>query len=136
MRMARLFVPEVVYHLIWRFVDRRWFFTADEERETYLRMLGHALSQTEWRCLAYALMSNHIHLAAVAGRDPLGPWAKAVNSNFAQWMNQRHGRLGPLIADRPRAHATAPEKEAGVISYIHNNPVRARVVERASDSTW
>lgn len=136
MRIARLFVPDVVYHLIWRFVDRQWFFSSDEERETYLRMLAHALAETDWRCLAYALMSNHIHLAAVAGRCPLGPWAKAVNAPFAQWMNQRHGRLGPLFADRPRARATAPEKEAAVISYIHNNPVRAGVVKWARDSTW
>ncbi len=136
MRTARYIVPGVVYHLIWRFVDRRWFFSDDVERAEYLRRLGEALEPSDWRCLAYALMSNHIHLAAIAGWEPLGIWSKRVHSPFVRWMNQRHDRLGPLIADRPRDYAVASAKEPRLIAYIHNNPVRAGVVAHACDSTW
>ena len=135
-RSARYNVFGTTYHLIWRFVDRRWFFSADEERHTYLRMLGHALKQSDWRCLAYALMSNHIHLAVVAGEAPMWSWTKTVNSPFASYMNKRHGRLGPLFAGRAKDSGTVPRKEGHLIAYIHNNPVRAAVVRHAAESDW
>lgn len=135
-RTARYNVPGTTYHVIWRFVDRQWFFSANEERQTYLRMLGHALGQTDWRCLAYALMSNHIHLAVVAGEAPMSSWTKSVNSPFASYMNKRHGRLGPLFASRGKDFGTVPRKEGSLIAYIHNNPVRAEVVKHAAESDW
>lgn len=136
MRQARFHVPGVVQHLIWRFVDHRWFIAGDEERACYLRWLGRALSDSDWRCLAFALMSNHIHVAAVAGREPLAAWSRRVNLPFARWINDRLGRIGPVFADRANDWATAPTGVANLIAYIHNNPVRAGVVSHARDSDW
>jgi hypothetical protein len=81
-------------------------------------------------------MSNHLHIAMVAGEAPLEGWAKRVNSPFANWLNDRHGRLGPVFADRPTVFVIRPQHEARLIAYIHNNPVRAGVVARAVDSSW
>ncbi len=136
MRMARLHVPGVVHHLIWRFVDSRWFLDGVHARPTYLRLLGRALEDSDWKCVAYALMSNHIHLAAVAGRSPLAEWSRCVNLPFASWVNEQHGRIGPVFANRARDHAVGPAGAPAVIGYIHNNPVRASVVARAADSEW
>ncbi|MBA3454023.1 MAG: transposase [Deltaproteobacteria bacterium] len=135
-RSARYNFANTTYHVISRFVDRDWFFSANEERQTYLRMLGCALAQTDWRCLAYALMSNHIHLAMVAGEAPMSSWTKAVNSPFASYMNKRHDRLGPLFAGRGKDYGAVPHKEGQLIAYIHNNPVRAGLVRRAAQSDW
>lgn len=136
MRIARQVSPGVVHHIISRFVDQTWFLTDDVERDRYLHLLGRSLQRSDWRCLAYALMSNHLHFAMIAGAEPLGAWTKRVNSPFANWMNARHQRLGPLFADRPAIFAMRPNSEGSLIAYIHNNPVRAGVVERARDSDW
>lgn len=136
MRLARKNVPGVVYHLIWRFVDRDWFFHDTEERGCYLRLLGRALDFADWRCLAFALMSNHIHIAIVAGFAPMSAWTKRVNSPFALWMNERYGRLGSLFADRAKDYAIQSAREAHLLAYIHNNPVRAGVVTHANQSAW
>ncbi|HUQ03736.1 MAG TPA: transposase [Kofleriaceae bacterium] len=135
-RIARLTVPGSLHHVISRFVDREWFFATDNERSQYLLLLGLALARSDWRCLAYCLMSNHIHLAMVAGKMSLDSWARKVNSPFANWLNQQHGRLGPVFADRPAAYVVPGEREADVIAYIHNNPVRAGVAATARMSTW
>jgi REP element-mobilizing transposase RayT len=136
MRQARQHVPGLVHHLIWRFVDHRWFFESSEERATYLRWLGRALIETDWRCIAYAIMSNHIHLAAVAGNEPLARWSRRVNTPFAKWLNDRNGRIGPVFANRANDWAVADTKIANVLAYIHNNPVRASVTKYARDSDW
>lgn len=136
MRTARFSIPGHAYHCIWRFVDREWFFASHDERANYLRLLGRAFERTDWRCLAYALMSNHIHIAAIAGTRPMVSWTRSVNSPFANWMNRRHGRLGPLFADRAKDFQVRSGGIGEVIAYIHNNPVRAGVVARARDSDW
>jgi hypothetical protein len=136
MRQARLHVPGLVHHLIWRFVDQRWFIKSDEHRAVYLRWLGRALLESDWHCIAYALMSNHIHVAAVAGAEPLARWSRRVNVPFAQWVNDEHGRIGPVFANRAKDWAIANSKVPNLIAYIHNNPVRASVVSHARDSTW
>jgi hypothetical protein len=135
-RIARLTIPGVVHHVISRFVDREWFFASDAEREHYLRLLAQAMSESDWRCLAYCLMSNHVHLAMVAGHQDLESWSKRVHSPFAVWLNAQRGRLGPVFADRPAAHALPRHREGEVIAYVHNNPVRAKVVATARLSTW
>jgi REP element-mobilizing transposase RayT len=136
MRIARLTVPGVLYHVISRFVDREWLFGDDEERETYLRMFGAAVRKSDWNVVAYCLMSNHIHHGLIAGEEPMGSLFKRTHSPFARWMNKRHGRLGPIFADRAASWGMRREHEARTIAYIHNNPVRAGVVARAADSSW
>lgn len=136
MRTVRLTVPGMVHHIIIRFVDREWFFTDDEERERYISLLGRAIQGTDWLCLAYALMSNHIHIGMVAGEMPLESWARRVHPPFAHWMNARHARLGPLFAARPASWVIRGEGVSRMLAYIHNNPVRAGLVERARDSAW
>ncbi len=99
-------------------------------------MLGHALGNSDWKCLAFALMSNHIHIAAVAGQLPMSSWTKAANAPFAWWMNKRHGRIGPVFADRSKDYGTIARNEGRLLAYIHNNPVRAGVVTHARHSDW
>jgi REP element-mobilizing transposase RayT len=135
-RIPRFITPGCVHHVISRFVDREWFFANESERNYYLFLFGRALEKTDWACLAYCLMSNHIHLAMLAGRDDLESWAKRVNSPFAIWLNEQHDRLGPVFAERPDAYRVPSEREADVIAYIHNNPVRAKVAGNARSSSW
>lgn len=125
-----------VYHLISRFVAHEWFIREEEERRQYLHLLGVAMRQSDWSCLAYGVMSNHIHLAMVAGHDPLASWVRLVHAPFAEWMNRRRGRIGAVFARGPSDHGVHPQAVAKLIAYIHNNPVRAKVVAHAADSDW
>jgi hypothetical protein len=81
-------------------------------------------------------MSNHIHLAVVAGEAPMSSWTKTVNSPFASYMNKRHDRIGPLFAGRAKDFGVVPRNEGRLIAYIHNNPVRAGVAKNAAESDW
>ncbi len=136
MRIARITVPGMFHHIICRFIDRRYFVLDDDDRARYLQLFGRAIRDSDWRCVAWALMSNHIHLGMIAGEQPLSAWARRTHPPFALWMNERHGHLGPMFAGRPTAWIIRPHNEGRVIAYIHNNPVRAGLVARARDSAW
>ncbi len=136
MRHPRQNWTGVVYHLISRFVDREWFIASEEERQKYLELLGHALTESDWRCLAYAVMSSHIHLAVVAGEEPLAAWLRRVHSPFATYINERLGRIGPIFVRGPKDYEVRPENEGNVIAYLHNNPVAAGLVSVPRKSNW
>src|SRR5262249_47735494 len=67
-RRARCVLPGIPYHMTQRGVDRRTTFSTDEDRHTYLRLLGENLSQAGVRPWAWSLISNHVHLVLVPKR--------------------------------------------------------------------
>ncbi len=134
MRIARRTVPGMVHHVISRIIDREWLID-DEARKRYLQLLGRALTDSDWRCLSWSLMSNHVHHGMVAGESTLASWIRRVHTPFAAWLNERHGRIGPVFAGRPAAWIIRPEHEGELIAYIHNNPTRAGLGP-ARDSEW
>jgi hypothetical protein len=136
MRMSRQTAPGVVHHIISRFVDDRWFIESPAERAQYLHWLGRAMGASDWLCLAYAIMSSHIHLAMVGGDGDAETWMRRVNPPFALWMNARHDRHGPMFAERPSIWLVQDHDVAQLLAYIHNNPVRGGVVSQARDSPW
>jgi REP element-mobilizing transposase RayT len=135
-REPRDIEPGATYHLISRFVDRDWFIQLQREREHYLELLGRSIGESRWQLLAFAIMSNHVHLAAVAAADPLHAWIRRVHAPFADAMNRAYDRIGPMFVRGPKAYLVENRDVGNLIAYIHNNPVRAGVVRRADESTW
>lgn len=135
-RSLRVFKVGATYHLISRFIAREWYITSDRQRGFYLELLGRALRYSDWTCLAYAVMSSHVHLVMVAGADPLDKWIRRVHSPFADTMNKEHDRIGNMFVRGPKDYLTPPDRVASLIAYVHNNPVRAGLVANASDSDW
>jgi hypothetical protein len=91
---------------------------------------------SDWKSIAYAVMSNHIHHALVAGRDPLRSWLGEAHGPFAEWINERQQRIGAVFVRGPNVIGIQPAGVASVVAYIHRNPVRAGVVAMANDTSW
>jgi len=126
----------VVYHLISRFVANEWFIESAVERQAYLSLLGIALAATNWTCFSFAIMSSHIHLGLVAGRDRLEDWLRPMHTNFANWVNVRRERIGAVFVRGPNFLDVPPADCARVVNYMHYNPVRAGVVRDPQQSDW
>ena len=136
-RFARPHVTGGLFHVISRFHGRSYFMDLEGARQNYLRLLGRAVEKYDTRVLAYCLMSSHVHLVLQLGLDPLGAFTRSVHSGWAVWVNRRHNGLGAVMSDRPRSllvHADSYGYE--LIRYVHNNPVRAGLVNKAQDSFW
>jgi REP element-mobilizing transposase RayT len=128
--------PGGIYHVISRFNGKEWFIESSLERQIYELLLGQYIARTDCRLLSWALMSSHVHLAFLAGYDPVADWLRPLHGDFATWLNDRRGRIGGVFVKGPNTVEVQCERVADVINYIHCNPVRARVVTHASDSDW
>jgi putative transposase len=135
-RPLRSFEPLAIYHLIPRFVGGEWFIQCPEEREMYLELVGEGLAGSTWRCMAFAVMSNHIHFAMRAGEGNVDSWLHDAHTQFAEYINRRDKRIGGVFVRGPGDHRIAPDAVARLIGYVHRNPVRAGVVDDARDSDW
>lgn len=135
-RHARLHAPGSVVHVIARIVNREFRIVGAQDRDVLLDRLAQSLLRTDWRLVAYALMSNHYHLVLVAGQAP--PWQllKPFHTAAARWFNRTQGRLGPVFAERATTLLVPAEQAGRLIAYVHNNPVRAHVAGTPLDTDW
>ena len=82
-------------------------------------------------------MSSHVHFGLVGHDDPLGAFLHPLNSRFGGWWNRQYGGLGPVFAERPKSVVVDRDEQlARLVAYIHNNPVRAGLVDDPADSDW
>ena len=136
-RPPREDVEGAVHHVWARGVDKRTIFVDDVDRRSYLDMLGRAVRWAAWRCLAYCLMNNHVHLIIEAPRGNLGRGIQLLHGRYAQRFNQRHDRTGHLFESRYGANrVTSDEQLWTTVSYVALNPVAAGLCARPEEWPW
>ncbi len=116
------------------------FLDLDGAREKYLALLESSLAATDAQLLSYCLMSNHVHLVVIRGEQPLERLVKPVHTGLGRFVSKLRpgtGAKGPVFATRPGMVLVQEEGYLReLVRYVHNNPVRAGVVRRASASQW
>lgn len=126
-----------MWHVWARGVERRVIFIDDEERRLYLALLRGVATRLGWRVLAYCLMPNHVHLLIETTRPNLGRGMHRLHGAYAQFFNERHGRVGHLFQSRFGSRVVQDEPDvATVLAYIAANPVAARLCSRPEDFRW
>lgn len=86
---------------------------------------------------ATCLMGNHYHLVVATPRGNLSEAMRQLNGVFAQRSNRRHHRTGHLFEGRFRSIVVQRENYLRrVVRYVVRNPVRAGLVDQASEWCW
>jgi putative transposase len=125
-RRPRQETSEGVLHVFARGNGRQDIFLDDTDRERYLRLLGRTVTYARWRCLAYCLMTNHVHLLVETPEANLGFGMQRLHGRYAQSFNRRHGRDGHLFQGRYGAMRLRNDAHLWMaVAYIARNPVRA-----------
>jgi putative transposase len=136
-RPIRLEAEGAVYHVIARGNERRAIFRDDRDREEYLGRLARYRERFGFKLLAFCLMDNHLHLAVERGPVALSRVMLSLQGSYTQWFNVRHGRVGHLFQGRYKALLVERDRYLlALVRYIHENPVKARVVERPQEYLW
>ncbi|WP_340622523.1 transposase [Desulfitibacter alkalitolerans] len=90
-----------------------------------------------YKLLGYCLMSNHVHLLMQEGENNIGRVMKRIGVAYVQWYNRKHGRVGHLFQDRYKSEEVEDDTYLlTVLRYIHQNPVKAKIVNSINDYKW
>ena len=118
-RAARLDIPGVLQHVIFRGVERRDIFLNDTDRLSFLERFSSLLTQTGTECLAWSLMSNHVHLLLRPTKDTLGHFMRRLLTGHKIFgvrfdfriFQQKVIRSSPYLSEQ--SDATAKRKKPG-----------------------
>ena len=124
-----------IYHAFARGNNRMPLYTDVADRKAFLRMLEVVVGR--WRCLAYCLMTNHIHLLVETPEANLSQGMQVLQGRYARAFNFRHGRSGHLFQGRYGAVLVASDAHlCATAAYIARNPVAAALCRRPEDWPW
>ncbi len=136
-RCARYILPEIPYHITQRGNRGDNVFFEDSDRSDYLKWLEEYSEKYGLDILAYCLMTNHIHIVALPhAADSLGRTLHSLHTRYSRICNWRHGWTGHLWQGRFFSTSLDGEHLVKAVRYVERNPVRARMVARASDYRW
>ncbi len=136
-RKPRIHYPGAFYHVILRGNAGETVFEDNRDRYRFFSLLKEGIERFRHKIHAYCLMTNHIHLVIQVGEIPLSRIVQNFSFRFAKYINYRRNRSGHLFQGRYKAvMIDADSYLLELIRYIHNNPVRARMVESPGDYAW
>ncbi len=135
-----------VYHVMLRGINKNAIFTDETDCLKFVKILNSVVSPVDRQgkplpplchIHAYCLMNNHVHLLVAEAEANIASVMKSIGVAYVSYFNKRHDRLGPLFHDRFRSE---PVEDAGyfitLLRYIHQNPVRAKIVASPDDYRW
>jgi REP element-mobilizing transposase RayT len=132
-RKPRLDHPGAVHHVTVRGIDRCTLFADDRDRWSFIDSLRHVICDSETRCLAWALMTNHVHVLLETGGQPVSKVLQRLLTRYAMHFNRRHDRVGHLFQNRFHSRRVSSDRHLlSSIRYIHLNPVEAGLVDGIS----
>jgi putative transposase len=136
-RKPREEVEGGVYHVYARGNDRRPIYLDDVDRRIYLAMLARTVRLTGWRCLAYCLMDNHVHLLVELVEANLAAGMQRLHGQYGQVHNRRHRRSGHLFQGRYGAVGVTSDAQLwSAVAYIVRNPVEAGLCSQPGAWPW
>ncbi|SES81618.1 REP element-mobilizing transposase RayT [Natronincola peptidivorans] len=125
-----------IYHIMLRGIDGRDIFLEDEDRKKFLKQIFKVKEDGRFYVYGYCLMRNHVHLL-VKENEEIGNSIKRITVGYVQWHNLKYGRTGHLFQNRYRSETIEDESYLiAVLRYIHQNPVKAKIVQRAEEYMW
>ncbi|MBD2183807.1 REP-associated tyrosine transposase [Aerosakkonema funiforme] len=122
------------YHVYNRGNNRQLIFFERENYVYFLRQLRNHLIANGTDIIAYCLMPNHYHLLVYLQTDKFSDLMQAFSLSYTKAINKRYERTGSLFQGRFQAiHVDREEYLLHLTRYIHLNPVRANIVQKAED---
>jgi putative transposase len=136
-RLARVVIPGLPHLITPRGNGRNRVFFSDEDYALYCDLLVENCAAADVAIWAWCLMPNHVHLVLVpSDSDGLRRALARVHRRYAGSIHARKKRIGHFWQGRFGAVVLDDAYLAAAMRYVSLNPVRARLVKRATAWRW
>jgi putative transposase len=130
-------VPGYPHHLTQRGVRGSDVFLSDDQRQQYLIWLAEYATECSVGVWAYCLMSNHVHIIAVPGRETsFCDMMRTLQMRHSQAVNAFQGTTGHVWQGRYYCCTLDADHAVAAVRYVEQNPVRAGMVDAAEEHDW
>lgn len=136
-RRERPFAPGCVFHLTGRTNNKEPWLEADTIKNEAMQILADCVGRNDVVLLAFAIMSNHVHLLIRQGPRPLSCFAQSLFRRLALRIQLRHDREGHIFKGSYYSGLVGSVDHMRVaIDYIHSNPVEAGLCKSTDEYAW
>ena len=136
-----------IYHVMMRGINRQAIFDDEEDCHRFMDILadlpfqhdddGNLLPIRTCAIYAWCLMMNHFHLLVMEKDWKIAEVIKSLASSYVFYYNKKNERIGHLFQERFKSEpCNDMEYFTTLLRYIHQNPVKAGIVENAADYEW
>ena len=135
-RKARKYKNASFFHIIVQGIDKESIFRYKRYKNEYKRLMDRELEKSNNIIESYCIMDNHAHFILKVDKiEEISALMQKINSAYAIYYNyMENGRVGYVFRDRFLSEPiTNRTYLINCIKYIHNNPVKARMVEHCEE---
>lgn len=132
-RKAREITNNKIYHIMIQGINKEYIFDNNKYKDYYLKLLRKKLSNYNSILIAYCIMDNHAHfLVYSGGENEISRLFQRINGAYSNYYNKVKNRVGYVFRDRFLSQEIYDNVQLiNCIKYIHNNPVKAHMVNHA-----
>lgn len=134
-RVARKDLNSPFLHVMVQGVNKEYIFKKDSYIKEYLKIINELKQNYNFTFIAYCIMNNHAHfLIYVEDINEFGKFMQKVNLKYSNMYNKKENRCGVLFRNRYKTEPITDIKYLkNCIKYIHENPVKAGIVQKNED---
>lgn len=126
-----------IYHVMLRGINRQIIFEDAEDAYKFISTLKSVEDDNDCNLYAYCLMDNHVHMLIRELDEDISTVIKKISASYVFWYNKKYERSGHLFQERFKSEVVETDKYfLTVLRYIHQNPIKAGMVNRIGDYKW
>ena len=120
-----------------RGMNKQDIFHDNEDYRKFMFILKDCKEKSNFELYAFCLMTNHVHLLIKEVDEPLEVVFKRIGVRYVYYYNSKYDRLGSLFQDRFLSIPVEDDEYfISALRYIHNNPVKAKMIKNCADYTY
>lgn len=134
-RLPRNNMKTPFFHVITQGIEKSFIFEKPEDIKYYVKIMYKIKEEHNIDIIAYCIMNNHTHmLIETKAIEQLSKYMQRINTTYGKYYNKKYSRVGYVFRDRYKAEGIYSEKHLyNCIKYIHNNPVKAGICNKAEE---
>jgi len=134
-RLARKSLEGKHFHVMVQGIGKEMIFPDNNCKGYYISLLEKAKVKNKIFIFAFCIMENHAHcLIEAKNINAMSLFMKEINTEYARYYNNICSRVGYVFRGRFRSELIEDVKYLiNCLAYIHNNPVNAKMVEKAEE---
>jgi len=134
-RFQRLYYGNAVYHVVFRGNNRQNILKSKTDKCDLLKSIQKFQERKGFKVYGFVLMDNHAHM--VIEVDEINNISKIMHAillSFSVKYRRKYPYVGHVWQGRFKSKPIMEEKYIlECLDYIHNNPVRAEMIENPND---
>lgn len=137
-RQQRIYFENAVYHISIRGNNKQKVLKDEQDKKVFLESLSKFKSRFGFKLYGFVLMDNHAHLIIETNsKMNISKIMQALTLSYSVKFRKKYGYVGYVWQGRFKSNVIENDKYIlECIDYIHNNPVRAGLVDSPQDYFW